>query len=60
MTVEDIESSKIEQKYLEREELEEFLLAVKVHGLEMDLERFYLLAFTGMRSGKCAPSNFLI
>ncbi|WP_209783689.1 MULTISPECIES: tyrosine-type recombinase/integrase [Bacillus amyloliquefaciens group] len=55
MTVEDIESSKIEQKYLERDELEEFLLAVKVHGLEMDLERFYLLAFTGMRSGEmCA------
>ncbi|MEC0754636.1 tyrosine-type recombinase/integrase [Bacillus haynesii] len=55
LTVEDIENNKIEEKYLEKEELEEFLLTVKEFGLDMDLERFYLLAFSGMRSGElCA------
>ncbi|WP_307894015.1 tyrosine-type recombinase/integrase [Bacillus swezeyi] len=55
LTVEEIENNKIEEKYLEKEEIEEFLLAVKKFGLDMDLERFYLLAFSGMRSGElCA------
>ncbi|MEC1863182.1 tyrosine-type recombinase/integrase [Bacillus licheniformis] len=55
LTVEEIEKNKIEEKYLEKDELEEFLLAVKNFGLDMDLERFYLLAFSGMRSGElCA------
>ncbi|MED3672035.1 MULTISPECIES: tyrosine-type recombinase/integrase [Bacillus] len=55
LTVEDIENNPIEEKYFEKEELEEFLLTVKEFGLEMDLERFYLLAFSGMRSGElCA------
>ncbi|WP_431814318.1 tyrosine-type recombinase/integrase [Bacillus paralicheniformis] len=55
LTIEDIENNKIEEKYLEKEELEEFLLTVKEFGLDMDLERFYLLAFSGMRSGElCA------
>lgn len=54
-TVEDIESDKVEGKYLERHELENFLAAVREHGLDLDLERFYLLAFSGMRSGElCA------
>jgi integrase len=54
-TVEEIETDKIEEKYLERHELEQFLKAVKEHGLDLDLERFYLLAFSGMRSGElCA------
>lgn len=54
-TVEEIENVPIEEKYLEREELEEFLEAVREHGLELDLERFYLLAFSGMRNGElCA------
>ncbi|MDA6151479.1 hypothetical protein OSK18_28765, partial [Escherichia coli] len=40
---------------MERDELFEFLEAVKRYGLEFDLERFYLLAFSGMRSGElCA------
>ncbi|MEN7389913.1 tyrosine-type recombinase/integrase [Bacillus licheniformis] len=55
LTIEDIENNKIDEKYLEKEELEEFLLTVKEFGLDMDLERFYLLAFSGMRSGElCA------
>jgi integrase len=54
-TVAEIKESPIEESYLERNELEEFLLAVRVHGLHLDLERFYTLAFTGMRSGElCA------
>jgi integrase len=54
-TVEEIETDKIEEKYLERHELEQFLQAVREHGLDLDLERFYLLAFSGMRSGElCA------
>lgn len=52
VTVEDLEKNEIEEKYLEREELYEFLQAVKDHGLEYDLEWFYLLAFSGMRSGE--------
>lgn len=51
-TVEEIESDPLEEKYLEREELEEFLKAVREHGLDYDLEWFYLLAFSGMRSGE--------
>ncbi|WP_163538267.1 site-specific integrase [Gracilibacillus sp. YIM 98692] len=51
-TVEEIENDKIEKKYLDREELEQFLDAVKEHGLKLDKERFYLLAFSGMRSGE--------
>lgn len=55
LTVEEIEKDPIEEKYFEREELNEFLDAVKKYGLEYDLERFYLLSFTGLRSGElCA------
>ncbi|AZS15316.1 tyrosine-type recombinase/integrase [Paenibacillus lutimineralis] len=54
-TVAEIESNPIEEKYLERSELTEFLGAVFTHGLPLDLERFYLLAFSGMRPGElCA------
>lgn len=54
-TIEEIETDKIEQKYLEREELDSFLEAVREHGMDLDVERFYLMAFTGMRSGElCA------
>ncbi|MEF2293095.1 tyrosine-type recombinase/integrase [Virgibacillus dokdonensis] len=51
-TVEEIEKDSIETKYLERKELDDFLKAVREHGLDLDLERFYLLAFSGMRSGE--------
>lgn len=54
-TVEEIENDDIEEKYLESAEVDEFLQAVRQHGLDLDLERFYLLAFSGMRSGElCA------
>lgn len=51
-TVEEIETDQVEEKYLERHELEDFLKAVREHGLDLDLEWFYLLAFSGMRSGE--------
>lgn len=54
-TVEEIKENNIEEKYFERDELEEFLSAVSQHGLKYDIERFHLLAFSGMRSGElCA------
>lgn len=54
-TIEEIKENPIDEMYLEREELEEFLNAVYKHGLYLDLERFYTLAFSGMRSGElCA------
>lgn len=52
LTVEDIESTNIEDEYLEPHELEEFLEATVKHGLEFDEEWFFLLAFSGMRSGE--------
>lgn len=55
LTVEELENTSIEDEYLEKNELTEFFEAVYRHGLAMDLERFYLLAFSGMRSGElCA------
>ncbi|HAF97498.1 tyrosine-type recombinase/integrase [Paenibacillus lactis] len=55
LTVEDIERDEIEEKYLEREELHEFLSAVLQRGLYGDKEIFYLLAFSGLRPGElCA------
>lgn len=55
LTVEEIENVTIEEKYLEKNELAEFLAVVREHGLSQDTEIFYLLAFSGMRSGElCA------
>lgn len=55
LTVEDIEQSLIEESYLEQQELVEFLNVVTEYGLDLDKERFYLLAFSGMRVGEvCA------
>ncbi|AGK51992.1 tyrosine-type recombinase/integrase [Bacillus sp. 1NLA3E] len=55
LTVEDIENNTIEEKYLEKDELSEFLSTAHQYGLLMDMEIFYLLAFSGMRSGElCA------
>lgn len=55
LTVEELENTSIDDEYLEKHELTEFLEAVYRHGLPMDFERFYLLAFSGMRSGElCA------
>src|SRR5699024_8431292 len=44
--VEEIEMVPIEKKYLKNEELNEFLNAILTHGQELDIERFYLLAFS--------------
>jgi integrase len=52
LTVEDIENNSIEEKYLEKDELFEFLKVAKENGLKYDFERFYLLAFSGIRSGE--------
>ena len=51
-TVADIESDSINEKFLEKEELEEFLLAAKNEGLEGDLLIFTTLAYTGLRTGE--------
>ena len=51
-TVEQLESDEIEESYMEYEELELFLDAVMKIGLDLDQERFYTLAFTGMRPGE--------
>lgn len=54
-TVEEIENQNLEEGYLEMDELNEFLKTVHDHGLPLDLERFYLLAFSGIRPGElCA------
>jgi len=51
-TVEEIENNPIEEKCLEKHELAEFLDAARKHGLDLDIETFYLLAFSGMRLGE--------
>ncbi|GKV70228.1 site-specific integrase [Sporosarcina sp. NCCP-2716] len=54
-TVDEIKNDPVEESYFEREELMEFLDVVRNEGLPLDLERFFTLAFTGMRSGEiCA------
>lgn len=51
-TIEDIENDSIQGKFLEKEELEEFLLMAKKEGLESDLLTFTMLAYTGLRVGE--------
>ena len=54
-TIEEIKENPIDELYLEHEEIEEFLGVVQNHGLYLDLERFFTLVFSGMRSGElCA------
>jgi integrase len=52
ITVEEIEKNSIEEKYLEKSELEDFLKACWEYGTFQDVVVFYLLAFSGMRSGE--------
>ncbi|SFJ43731.1 Site-specific recombinase XerD [Paenibacillus sp. UNC496MF] len=52
VTVEEIERNPIEEKYFDKSELTELLKAVDKYGLPYDREMFYLLAFSGMRSGE--------
>ena len=52
-TVSDLEQGEdIIGKFLEKEELEEFLTVAKNEGLEGDLLTFTMLAYTGMRIGE--------
>ncbi|MFD1363430.1 tyrosine-type recombinase/integrase [Lentibacillus salinarum] len=52
-TVADLEKGdSIQEKFLEKEELEEFLTVVKNEGLEGDLLSFTMLAYTGLRIGE--------
>lgn len=52
-TVADLEKGdSIKQKFLEKEELGEFLNIAKNDGLEGDLLTFTLLAYTGLRAGE--------
>jgi integrase len=52
-TVSDLEKGdSIQEKFLEKEELEEFLTVTKKEGLEGDLLAFTMLAYTGLRVGE--------
>ncbi|WP_309245502.1 tyrosine-type recombinase/integrase [Virgibacillus proomii] len=52
-TVSDLEKGdSIKEKFLEKEELEEFLTVAKNEGLEGDLLTFTLLGYTGLRVGE--------
>lgn len=51
-TIEDIENSSINDKFLEKGELQEFLLMAKNKGLDDDLLTFTTLAYTGLRVGE--------
>ncbi|WP_077296844.1 tyrosine-type recombinase/integrase [Virgibacillus pantothenticus] len=52
-TVEELEKgNEIQDKFLEKEELEEFLTLAKNEGLEGDLLTFTILAYTGLRIGE--------
>ncbi|WP_339207492.1 site-specific integrase [Paenibacillus sp. FSL K6-3182] len=51
----DLENESLDNKYLEKNEIAEFLNVVKLFGRFNDLEMFYLFIFSGMRSGElCA------
>lgn len=51
-TIEEIENDSIKDKFLEKDELEEFLLMAKSKGLDSDFLTFTLLAYTGLRVGE--------
>jgi integrase len=50
--IEDIEKQKEEIRFLEKEELAQFLRLAKSEGLEMDFLVFTTLAYTGLRIGE--------
>lgn len=52
VTVKQLEETTIEETYFEKDELCIFLDAVLKIGLELDKERFYTIAFSGMRPGE--------
>lgn len=52
VNIEDIEKQEGEVKFLEKEELAQFLQLAKTDGLEMDYLIFTTLAYTGLRIGE--------
>lgn len=50
--VEDLESAEEKIKYLEKEELAHFLKTTQSEGLEMDVEVFTTLSYSGLRIGE--------
>lgn len=52
ITIEELEKNSIEEKFMESDELDEFLGVVLSKGLNMDKEWFFTLAFSGMRPGE--------
>lgn len=50
--VEDLESAEEKNKYLEKEELAHFLKTTQSEGLEMDVEVFTTLSYSGLRIGE--------
>lgn len=52
ISIEDLKNNSIEEKFFNSDELELFLDAVLKYGSELDKERFFTLAFTGMRPGE--------
>lgn len=54
-TIEEVRENPIEGKYLDHDELNQFFSVLHNHALTLDIERFYTLAFSGMRPGElCA------
>ncbi|WP_408009089.1 tyrosine-type recombinase/integrase [Pseudalkalibacillus sp. A8] len=51
-TVEEVESSKKEIKFMEKEELIRFLKTAKENGLDKDYPMFLTLAYSGLRVGE--------
>src|SRR5699024_5465177 len=52
VTVQQLEETTIEEAFFENDELLTFLDSVLKIGLDLDKERFYTLAFSGMRPGE--------
>lgn len=51
-TVKQLEEDSLSERYFESEELELFLKTTLSVRLDLDVERFYLLVFSGMCPGK--------
>src|SRR5699024_20464 len=52
VTVKQLEETTLEETYFEKDELFTFLDAVLIIGLELDKERYYTIALSGMRPGE--------
>lgn len=52
LTIEELEQIDKDENYFTHDEIKVFLHTVNEHGLRLDKERFFLLLFTGLRSGE--------